>query len=141
MTQFHQVRAMPTASAHYKSSTLSSQKLASSIFQFVSVSTSRNAQLKTNQLDLATKVNTNMNNCHHMYIYTKCTLPLLPCIGLGHVHDRDVVYNDIEEVDVHAQLSRRLSQALESQHAWLQLFSCSPSLFTLSPVILVALRS
>ena len=76
-----------------------------------------------------------------MYIYTKCTLPLLPCIGLGHVHDRDVVYNDIEEVDVHAQLSRRLSQALESQLAWLQLFSCSPSLFTLSPVILVALRS
>jgi len=135
---------MPTASAHFVIRAPLFLLLRSWValsFNLCITLHSITSQLKKNQLDLATKVDTNVNNCHHMYIYTKCTLPLLPCIGLGHVHDRDVVYNDIEEVDVHAQLSRRLSQALESQHAWLQLFSCSPSLFTLSPVILVALRS
>ena len=135
---------MPTASAHFVIRAPLFLLLRSWValsFNLCITLHSITSQLEKNQLDLATKVNTNVNNCHHMYIYTKCTLPLLPCIGLGHVHDRDVVYNDIEEVDVHAQLSRRLSQALESQHAWLQLFSCSPSLFTLSPVILVALRS
>ena len=135
---------MPTASAHFVIRAPLFLLLRSWValsFNLCITLHSITSQLEKNQLDLATKVDTNVNNCHHMYIYTKCTLPLLPCIGLGHVHDRDVVYNDIEEVDVHAQLSRRLSQALESQHAWLQLFSCSPSLFTLSPVILVALRS
>ena len=135
---------MPTASAHFVIRAPLFLLLRSWValsFNLCITLHSITSQLEKNQLDLATKVNTNVNNCHHMYIYTKCTLPLLPCIGLGHVHDRDVVYNDIEEVDVHAQLSRRLSQAFESQLAWLQLFSCSPSLFTLSPVILVALRS
>ena len=135
---------MPAASAHFATRAPFFLLLRSWValsFNLCITLHSITSQLKKNQLDLATKVNTTVNNCHHMYIYTKCTLPLLPCIGLGHVHDRDVVYNDIEEVDVHAQLSSRLSQARESQHAWLQLFSWSPSLFTLSPVILVALRS